>query len=94
VSADPRIAAAERALAEHGVRGASVEVEGHEREIAALRVPDAEWERMMGPDGVRIAGAVKAAGFRYVALDLADPEKDRLTQRRGETERTTGTRLP
>ena len=70
MSADPRIAAAERTLEEHGVHGASVEVGGHEREIAALRVPEAAWERMMGPDGARIAGAVKAAGFRYVALDL------------------------
>ena len=26
---------------------------------------------MIGPDGVRLADAVKAAGFRYVALDLA-----------------------
>jgi hypothetical protein len=25
---------------------------------------------MLGPDGVRLADAVKAAGFRYVALDL------------------------
>lgn len=70
MSADPRIATAGRALAEHGVHGAAVEVEGHEREIAALHVPEGAWERMMGPDGVRIADAVKAAGFRYVALDL------------------------
>jgi PP-loop superfamily ATP-utilizing enzyme len=76
VSADARIAAAERALAEHGLDGASVEVEGHEREIAALRVADAEWARMMGPDGVRLADAVKAAGFRYVALDLAPARAD------------------
>ena len=70
MSADPRIAHAERALAEQGLHGATVEVEGHEREIAALRVPEAEWARMIGPDGVRLADAVKAAGFRYVALDL------------------------
>jgi PP-loop superfamily ATP-utilizing enzyme len=89
VSTDPRLAAAERVLADHGVYGARVEVEGHEREIAALHVPEPTWARMMGPDGVRIADAVKAAGFRYVALDLAGPEKDRLTQRRGDTERTT-----
>ena len=73
MSADARIAAAERALAEHGLHGAEVEVEGHQREIAALRVPEAEWERMMGPDGLRLADAVKAAGFRYVALDLGEP---------------------
>jgi PP-loop superfamily ATP-utilizing enzyme len=72
VSADPRIARAERALAEHGLFGATVEVEGHEREIAALRVPDGAWERLLGPDGVAVADAVKAVGFRYVALDFAD----------------------
>ena len=71
MSTDPRLAAAQRVLAEHGVHGARVEVEGHDREIAALHVPEPAWARMMGPDGVRIADAVKAAGFRYVALDLA-----------------------
>jgi PP-loop superfamily ATP-utilizing enzyme len=68
---DARVAAAERALAERGVYGASVDVEGHEREIAAVRVPEAEWERMLGPEGATIAQAVKGAGFRYVALDVA-----------------------
>ena len=67
---DERVAAAERALAEHGVYGASVDVEGHEREIAAVRVPEAEWERMLGSEGAMIAQAVKGAGFRYVALDF------------------------
>lgn len=73
--ADDRVAAARQALAERGVHGATVEVEGHEREIAAVRVPAGEWERVMGPGGASIADAVKAAGFRYVALDLA-PEDD------------------
>ena len=70
MTADARIAAAERALAEQGLAGTTVEVEGHEREIATLRVSDADWERMLGSDGVAIANAVKSAGFRYVALDL------------------------
>ncbi|HST61424.1 MAG TPA: hypothetical protein VLK84_22150 [Longimicrobium sp.] len=68
---DARIPAAERVLATHGVYGAEVSVEGHEREIAALRVPDGAWQRMMGDDGAAIAAEVKALGFRYVALDLA-----------------------
>ncbi|HET7233496.1 MAG TPA: hypothetical protein VFJ16_26025 [Longimicrobium sp.] len=76
MSADERIAAAERALADHGVYGATVEVEGHQREIAAVHVPSDDWERLMGPDGVSIADAVKAAGFRYVALDLAPAGAD------------------
>ncbi len=68
---DARIHAAERVLAAHGLYGAGVSVEGHEHEIAALRVPDGAWERMMGDDGAAIAAEVKALGFRYVALDLA-----------------------
>jgi hypothetical protein len=75
MTADARIAAAEQALADQGVHGASVDVEGHEREIAAVRVPSGEWERMIGPGGAAIANAVKAAGFRYVALDLAQPDE-------------------
>lgn len=75
MSADGRAARAERALADEGVYGATVQVEGHEHEIAALRVPESAWARMLGPDGVRIADAVKAAGFRYVALDLAPPDR-------------------
>lgn len=72
---DERVARAERALAAHGIAGASVEIEGHEREIAAVRVPAEAWERMLGPGGAALAEAVKGAGFRYVALDLlpADP---------------------
>jgi PP-loop superfamily ATP-utilizing enzyme len=70
VSGDARIARAETALRDEGIDGASVEVEGHEREIAAVRVRETDWERMMGPAGLRAAEAVKAAGFRYVALDL------------------------
>jgi PP-loop superfamily ATP-utilizing enzyme len=67
---DDRIDRAERVLAMHGVYGAEVSVEGHEREIAAVRVPDGAWGRMMGDEGAAIAAEVKALGFRYVALDL------------------------
>ncbi|HYH78889.1 MAG TPA: hypothetical protein VEX86_03810 [Longimicrobium sp.] len=75
MTADPRVSAAEQALARQGVPGASVEVEGHEREIAAVRVPESAWARMMGDEGAAIAQAVKAAGFRYVALDLAPADE-------------------
>ncbi|HEX6040769.1 hypothetical protein [Longimicrobium sp.] len=67
---DERIDRAERVLAAHGVFGAEVSVEGHEREIAAVRVPDGAWARMMSDEGAAIAAEVKALGFRYVALDL------------------------
>ena len=70
---DARVGAAERVLATHGVYGAEVSVEGHEREIAAVRVPDSAWHRMMGDEGAEIAAEVRALGFRYVALDLAVP---------------------
>lgn len=71
MSADERIARAERVLAGHGFVGADVAVEGHEREIAAVRVPAASWERLAGEEGARVAAEVKALGFRYVALDFA-----------------------
>jgi PP-loop superfamily ATP-utilizing enzyme len=71
MTADARIHDAERVLAMHGVYGAEVSVEGHEREIAAVRVPDGAWHRMMGDEGAAIAAEVKALGFRYVALDLS-----------------------
>jgi PP-loop superfamily ATP-utilizing enzyme len=69
-AADPRVARAERLLASRGVPGASVGVEGHEREIAAVRVPAGAWERLVGDEGARLAAEVRALGFRYVALDL------------------------
>lgn len=72
MSTDARVAAAERSLAEHGVYGAAVEVEGHERDIAVIRVSADQWEGMLGPGALGVTSAVKAAGFRYVALDLAD----------------------
>jgi PP-loop superfamily ATP-utilizing enzyme len=69
-AADPRIGRAERLLASRGIPGASVGVEGHEREIAAVRVPAGAWERLVGDEGARLAAEVRALGFRYVALDL------------------------
>ena len=71
MSADVRAGHAERLLAVRGFEGARVSVEGHEREIAAVRVPADAWERLAGDEGVRLAAEVKALGFRYVALDLA-----------------------
>ncbi len=73
MSADERVARAERLLAARGFAGAQVSVEGHEREIAALRVPAEAWERLAEDEGA-LAAEVKALGFRYVALDLAPAE--------------------
>jgi PP-loop superfamily ATP-utilizing enzyme len=71
VSADARAERAARLLAARGFAGAEVTVEGHEREIAAVRVPAGAWGRLAGEDGARVAAEVRALGFRYVALDLA-----------------------
>lgn len=70
MSADERVARALRVLEDAGIFGAEIEVEGHEREMAAIRVPPAHWDRVAGEEGARLAAAVKSAGFRYVALDL------------------------
>src|SRR5690606_17593630 len=56
---DPRVREAERLLAERGVAGARVGVAGHQREIAAIVAPP-----------VGLAPAIRALGFRYVALEL------------------------
>lgn len=66
---DARAARAVQLLASHGI-GAEVTVEGHEGEIASIRVAADDWERLAGEDGARLAAEVKALGFRYVALDL------------------------
>ena len=65
-----RIADAIRIVTDAGIDGALVSVEGPEREIAAIRVPAGDWDRLVGEDGVRLAERVRALGFRYVALDL------------------------
>ncbi|HYJ81181.1 MAG TPA: hypothetical protein VEW03_16320 [Longimicrobiaceae bacterium] len=69
MSGDERVARLQRALAAMGVPDAGVEAAGHEREIAAIRVPAAAWGRVM-EEGLRIAALVTEAGFRYAALDL------------------------
>jgi PP-loop superfamily ATP-utilizing enzyme len=70
VSTDERIDRAQRIIEEIGLFAATVDAEGHEREIAAIRVPVSDWERLVGEEGARLAERVKAAGFRYVAIDL------------------------
>jgi PP-loop superfamily ATP-utilizing enzyme len=67
-----RIAAVERVLAARGLTGASVEVCGHTGEIAALSVAGDSWTRMIGGEGRRISEEIRALGFRYVAVDLAE----------------------
>lgn len=70
MSADRRLAAAERLLAERGI-AAEVSAEGSEGEIAAIRLSGGALEEMLGERGAEAAAGVKALGFRYVAVDLA-----------------------
>lgn len=67
-----RVAEAQRVLAAYDLKGASVVASGHTGEIAALSVPGAEWARLIGPAGSRLSEDIRALGFRYVALDLAE----------------------
>ena len=66
---DERAALAGALLAERGIAG-EVSVEGHQAEIAALRVAGDAWERVAGEEGAALVDRIKALGFRYVALDL------------------------
>jgi len=60
-----RIAAAEMALRDAGIE-AWVEISGHHRDIAIVHATEPDPLRMAG-----LAPVVKAAGFRYVTIDLA-----------------------
>jgi hypothetical protein len=66
--------AAQSVLLEHGLFGAELTAEGPQGEIAALRVPASQWERMMSDDSEALVAAIRALGFRYVALDLQPAE--------------------
>lgn len=70
-AADPRVARAEALLRARGYPAARVGVDGLEQEIAAVRAPHEEWERLLGSEGAAVAAALRGVGFRYVALDLA-----------------------
>jgi uncharacterized protein len=63
-----QVEAAEAAVHAAGVRVCRVR---HHGEVARIEVPPDEIERLAQPDvRARIAAGVKAAGYRYVALDL------------------------
>jgi PP-loop superfamily ATP-utilizing enzyme len=69
---DARVEGARRLLESQGVAGARVSAAGPDGEIAVVTVPAARWRLLLEDEGPRIVEAVKAQGFRYVALDL-DP---------------------
>lgn len=67
--ADARLRRARAALRDAGLAG-SVQAAGSGGEIAALSLPGDAWERLPAEDGRALLDAIRAAGFRYVALDL------------------------
>ncbi|MBW3629515.1 MAG: hypothetical protein KY464_09475 [Gemmatimonadetes bacterium] len=69
-----RCEAAARVLRAAGLSGAGVAAAGPEAEIAVVRVAVTEWSRLLHPDAAALVAALKAEGFRHVALDLdVDP---------------------
>lgn len=71
---DARSRAAARVLQAHGLPRTVVRAAGPEGEVAVLSLPLAEWPRLLASDSATLVAAVKAEGFRYVALDLdSDP---------------------
>lgn len=65
MNAGEKCRAAEALLHEHGLTGARVRAEGHADEVAAVSAPPEAVSTL-----VELAPAIKALGFRYVALDL------------------------
>lgn len=64
---DVRSAAAQRLLEASGIAHAGVDTAGQAGDVAAVRAPLGEFERIAA-----LAPALKRLGFRYVALDLSD----------------------
>ncbi|HLU25552.1 MAG TPA: hypothetical protein VKZ58_07585 [Longimicrobiales bacterium] len=67
MNANEKCRAAEALLHENGLPGARVRAEGHAEEIAAVNVPPESVAKLAA-----LAPAIKALGFRYVALDLSE----------------------
>lgn len=70
MTTDPRIASLEATLRDRGLPAVEVRVGGHEAEVAIVRAPEADWDRVAGTQGDALVAAIREAGFRYVALDL------------------------
>lgn len=66
---DPRIAALQALLHEQGLPEIRASVAGSHREIAALAAPP-----QLAAELARLADAIKAIGFLYVALELETAE--------------------
>ncbi len=75
-SAAERERRAAELLREMGLEGVRIDAAGHQGEIAALSAPADEFERLVGEGASGLAADLRALGFRYVALDLADSQED------------------
>jgi hypothetical protein len=62
-------------LREHGLAGARLESAGPGSEIAVLSVGHADWDRLLGDEGVALSARLKELGFRHVALELHGSEE-------------------
>ena len=65
-----RCGAAVRVLEAAGLMRPRVVAAGPEAEIALVSIALAEWSRLLHSDSAALVAAVKAEGFRHVALDL------------------------
>lgn len=61
---------AERVLRGAGIPGARVDACGRDGEIAAVRVPEEHWPRLLGAEAAELLGAIRSLGFRFVTVDL------------------------
>lgn len=76
-----RVEAAEEVLRGLGFEGLRVRVHG---DVARIELPPADFPRLMALGARdRVVAGIKAAGFRYVALDLAGYVSGSLNPRRG-----------
>ena len=69
-STPDRCEAAARLLRAAGLGRPGVTAAGPDAEIAVIRIPVSEWSRLLHPESAALVAAVKAEGFRHVALDL------------------------
>lgn len=69
-AAAARAHVAARILRDGGLSPVEVRASGPEGEIAVISLPVSQWSRLLAPDSAAVVAAVKAEGFRYVALDL------------------------
>ena len=66
-----RCGEAARVLEAAGLEPARVSAAGPDGEIALVSLARTEWSRLLSAESAALVAAIKAHGFRYVALDLS-----------------------